>query len=296
MCWQWRRFDPQVGVVSHISTGPGGSILFAGDTGVAVYQRIQPELRLEGVVDLISGEVSDGSEPVVLTVDRNAIRVDLAVIAPTLTARQISYRYRLEGADQDWRLMPALALGGKQASISYAGLPGGVYTFTVAAATYALDFSPEISFALYVLSRPPELYLDTATVAGQVAQQTGLLQSYVGESIQMQLSGADDQLEPLTYRYRIEGRGSGWTETTESTISFTVSAAGTYTFVALALDDEGQSSLPVGAQILVSERETEQGPRRLPVETIAAVMGVLAVAFIGSAVVLMVRRQRRERW
>lgn len=295
-CWDWHRFEPQVGAVSQITAGPEGSVLFAGDAGIALYRPNRPDLRLEGVVNLISGEVSDGREPVVLTTGRNAMRVDLVAVAPTLTARQISYRYRLEGADEDWRFAPARSLGGKQASIVYAGLPGGVYTFSVAARTDALDYGPEISLAVYVLSRSPELVLDTATVAGRPAEQPGALRSYVGQPVQFRLSSIDDQLEPLTLRYRIEGLGDNWTETIDSEISFTLSAAGTYTLVAMAVDDEGQSSPPIGSQIVVSERKKAEDSTGLSVETIAAGMGVLAALFICTAVVLIIRRRRRESW
>jgi ligand-binding sensor domain-containing protein len=294
--WDWRRFEPQVGVVSQIAAGPDGSVLFVGDAGVALYRPILPDLRLDGVVNLITGEVADGREPVVLTVGRSAMRVDLIVVAPTLSARQLSYRYRLEGFDDDWRVLPADALGGKQASIAYAGLPAGVYTFTVAARTNALDYSPDVGFALYVLSRPPELSLDGATIAGRPAESPGTLQPYIDQPIQIQLSGGDDQLEPLIYRYRIEGLGDGWTETTQPLISFTLSAADTYTFVAMALDSEGQSSPLVGSQITVSEREEAERSSPLPVGSLAAGLGVTSALLIGMAIWLLIKRRRRESW
>jgi hypothetical protein len=222
--------------------------------------------------------------------------VDVVAVAPTLTARQISYHYRLEGIDEDWRLVPARSVGGKNASFVYAGLPGGAYTFTVAARTDALDSSPYISFTVHVLSHPPELFIDTAAIAGRPAEQPGILMPFVEQPIQFRLTGDDDQVEPLTYRYRIEGLGDGWTETTRTEISFTLSAAGTYTFVALAVDDEGQSSTLVGSHIVVSEREEIADSTSLPLEAIAAGLGVLAVIFIGSAVALTIRRRRRERW
>lgn len=295
-CGNWVRFEPQVGAVSQITAGPDGGVLFVGDAGIALYQRNPPDFRLEGVANLITGEVADGREPVILTIGRNAVRIDLTTIAPMLATRELAYRYRLEGADEGWRLMPGHALGGKQASITYAGLPGGVYTFTAAARTDVLDSSPEISFTLYVLSRPPKLFLGEASVAGRPAEQPGTLQSYVDQPVRIHLSSGDDQPEPLAYRYKIEGLGDGWTETTSSEISFTLSAAGTYTFVAMALDSEGQSSDLVGSQIKVSEREQVQASTRLPVESIAAGMGALAVLFIGTAILLMIRRKRRESW
>lgn len=295
-CGDWVRFDPEVGVVNQIAAGADGSVLFVGEAGVALYRPSTPELRLESVTNLITGEVVDGVEPIVLTMGRNAVRIDLTTASPMLPARDLSYRYRLEGADEGWRLAPAHSLGGKQASISYAGLPGGVYTFTAAARTAALDSSSEISFTLYVLSRSPELSLDRATVAGRPAEQPGTLESSVGQPIQIRLGGNDDQREPLTYRYRIEGLGDGWTETASAEVSFTLSAAGTYTFVAMALDSEGQPSEQVGAHINVTDPENVQAPSQLPVESIAAGMGVLAVLLIGSAIVLIVRRRRRESW
>jgi hypothetical protein len=287
-------FEPQVGVVNLISGGPEGSVLFAGDAGVGLFNPAPPDLRLEGVFNLITGEASDGSEPIVLTLGRNAIRIDLVAVAPTLNTRQISYRYRLEGVDEDWRLAPARSLGGNQAAITYAGLPGGTYTFTVAARTDALEASPEISFTLFVLSRPPRLSVDRATVAGRPAERSGALRALVGQPIHFQLSGGDDQTEPLTYRYRIEGLRDGWTTTTRSEISFTLSAAGTYTFVAMALDEQGQASEPIGSQISVSARGNVQTSPRLPPEVLAAGLSLLAVFFIGSAILLRVRRRRRE--
>jgi ligand-binding sensor domain-containing protein len=295
-CGNWVRIQPNVGVVSRITAGPDGDIVFAGDAGVALYQPESPDLRLEGVTNLITGEAMDTSEPVILTLGRNAVRINLTAIAPTLAARQLSYRYRLEGADNRWWLAPAYALGGREASVSYAGLPGGVYTFTAAIRTDALDYSPDISFTIYVLSRPPELFLDQAMIAGRPAERPGTLQSYVDQPIQIQLSSNDDQPESLTYRYRIEGLGDNWTETTSSEISFTLSTAGIYTFVAIALDGEGQSSELVGSQIEVSGQAQVRASNRLPVELIAAGLGVLAVLFIGSAVVLTVSRKRRESW
>jgi hypothetical protein len=293
--WDWRRFEPQVGVVSRIAAGPEGSVFFAGDIRVALYQQRRPELRLDGVVNLITGERVDGREPVVLTVGRNAMRVELSAIAPALASDELSYRYRLQGFD-DWRVLPARALGGKQASITYAGLPGGVYAFTAAARTDALDYGPELSFALYVLSRPPELFLDQATVAGRPVEQPGALRAYVEQPLQFQLSSGDDQGGALTYRYQIQGLGQGWTETTRSEISFTLSAAGTFTFVALALDDEGQASLPVGAQITVSTRETVERTGALPVQALAGGLLLLALLFIGAAIRLIVKRRQRESW
>jgi hypothetical protein len=296
LCGEWHSFEPGVGVVSQISAGPEDSILFAGDAGIALYHPLLPDLRLEGVENLVTGEVFDGSEAVVVPIGRNAIQIDLVTIAPTLSDRQISYRYRLEGTDEDWRVAPARALGGKRASITYAGLAGGVYTFTAVARTDFLDASPEVGFPLIVVSRPPELVLDDASVAGRIAELKGLVRSYVGQPVQFQLTSGDDQLEPLTYRYQVRGLGDGWTETIGSEISFTLSAAGIYTFVAMAVDDEGQSSPLVSSRIVVSERPQDQGSTGLPVQTIAAAMGVVAVIFIVSAIVLVIRRRRRESW
>jgi ligand-binding sensor domain-containing protein len=296
MCGERRLFEPRVGAVSRVAAGPDGSVLFAGEAGVALYQPERPDLRLEDAVNAITGEATERGEPVVLTIGRNAVRADLAVVAPTWPARQISLRYRMEGVGRDWRVVPARALGGKQASITYAGLAGGVYTFTFAARTEDLDSSPEESLSVYVLSRPPRLFIDTATVAGRPVEQLGSWQSQAGQPIAIRLNGDDDQPAPLTVRYRIEGLGDDWTETTAAEISFTLTAGGTYTFVATALDDEGQSSPLVAAQIVVTEGEQGEGSSGLPVEAIAAGMGVLAVFFIGSAILLMLRRRRRESW
>ncbi len=293
--WDWRRFEPQVGVVSHVSAGPEGSVFFAGDAGVALYQGIAPELRLDSVDNLITGETVSGREPVVLTIGRNAAQVDFSAIAPELTESQLSYRYRLEGWD-DWRIIPARALGGKQALVSYAGLPGGTYTFTVSARTTALDYSSEASFPLYVLSRPPEVFLSQATVAGRPVEQVGALQAYVEQPIQLLLGSSDDEAETPTYRYQIKGLSEGWTETTRSEISFTVSSAGTFTFVAVALDGERQESSPVGAQIIVRESVQAEQASSLPTGAIAVVLGVLALLFITIGIALFVRRKRRESW
>ncbi len=295
-CWDWSRFEPGVGPVRQIAAGPDNSVLFAGDGGLVLYHPNPPDLRLEQVVNLITGEAADGQEPVVLTIGRNALRVDLVTLAPTLPDRQISYRYRLEGVDEDWRIAPARSLGGKRPSITYAGLAGGVYTFTAAARTQALDYGPEISFSVVVASRPPELFLARVAVAGRPAEQPGAVRSTIEQPIQIELSSGDDQPEPLTYRYQIEGLSDGWTETTRSEISFTLSAAGTYTFVAMALDGEGQASALVGSQIIVSEGGKADDSMQLPVETVAAGMGALAVLFIGTAVILILRRRRRESW
>jgi ligand-binding sensor domain-containing protein len=292
----WQRLDPQVGNVSRIGPGPGGSVLIAGDESLALYRGAPPLLRLNGVLNLMTGETQDVSEPVALPLGRNAIRIDLSIIAPTLTEEQLSYQYRLAGYDDGWHHIPARALGGKQASISYAGLPGGAYTFTVAARTQALDYSPPLSFSLYVVSHSPELSLDRAAVAGEVVDPPGSLETYVQQPVQIQLHGTDDQWEPLIYRYRIEGLGSGWTETLSSDISFTLSSAGTFTFMAMALDAEGQSSPPVGAQIVVNERPTQEPSGGLPLQTFAVLLAGLAVLFIGAAIVLIIRRRRRESW
>ncbi len=293
--WDWRRFEPQVGVVSHVTAGPGGSVFFAGNAGVALYQERAPELRLDSVVNLISGEAVYKREPVVLTIGRNAAQVRLSAIAPTLTENQLSYRYRLQGWD-DWRVLPARALGGKQAFVSYAGLPGGAYTFTISARSAALDYGPGVSFPLYVLSRPPGLFLSQATVAGRPVEQTGALQAYVEQPIQFLLSSSDDEAGMLTYRYQIEGLGEGWTETTRSEISFTVSSAGTFTFVAVALDSEGQASSPVGAQIIVRESVPAKPASSLPAGAIAGGLGALSLVFITIAIMLIVKRKRRESW
>jgi ligand-binding sensor domain-containing protein len=296
MCGDRRLFEPGVGAVRRIAAGPGESVLLAGEAGIALYQPERPNLRLDSAVNLITGEVTASGEPAVLTIGRNAIRMDVSALAPTWPARQIFYRYRLEGSDEDWRLVPARSLGGKRAAVNYAGLAGGVYTFTVVARTEELDASPEESLPLYVLSRPPKLFIDTATVAGRPVEQLGSLQSQVGQPIAIRLSADDDQSAPVTIRYRIEGLQDDWTETTRSEISFTVAAGGTFTFVARALDVEGQSSPLVASQIVVSERAQDRGSTGLPVETIAAGMGLLAVLFIGSAILLVIRRRRRESW
>ncbi len=293
---QWRAFAPGVGLVSRIGPGPAGSLLFSGETGVALYRPRAPGLRLDGVTHLAAGKTFDGRDPVVLTLGRDAIRIDLTAIAPTLSAQQLAYRYRLEGFDLDWRLIPASALGGKQAALTYAGLPGGVYTFTAAARSDALAYGPSVQFSLRVISRPPRLVLDGAAVAGRPVEHPGALRAYVSQPIQFRLSANDDQLTPLAYRYRVEGLGEGWTDTLGAEISFTLSAAGVYTFVAQAVDDEGQSSAPVGAQIVVSEWPAARQSRQLPVGTIAAGMGVASAVFIGMAVLLIVRRKRRESW
>jgi hypothetical protein len=296
MCGDRRLFEPGVGALGRIAVGPGGSILLAGEAGIALYQPEAPDLSLDSAVNLIPGEAIESGEPAVLTIDRNAIRMDVSALAPTWPARQISYRYRLEGSDEDWRLVPAASLGGKRASINYAGLAGGVYTFTIVARAEELDSSPEESLSLYVLSRPPQLFIDTATVAGRPVEQLGSFQSQVGQPIAIRLSPDDDQLVPVTIRYRVEGLQDDWTETTRSEISFTVAAGGTFTFVAQALDDEGQSSPLVASQIVVSESAQDGGSTGLPVETVATGLGLLAVLFIGSAILLFLRRRRRESW
>ena len=293
--WDWRRFEPQVGLVNRVAAGPEGSVVFGGDVRVALYQGAQPDLRLGDVVNLMTGEVIDEREPVVLTLGRNAVQIDMVTVAPALASPQLSYRYRLEGFD-DWRLLPAHALGGKRASITYAGLPGGVYTFTAAARTDALNYSPEVSLRLQVLSRPPQLFLEQATVAGRPAGQPGALRAYVEQPIQIRLGSDDDQAGSLTWSYQIEGLGGGWTETTHSEISFTLSAAGTFTFVAIALDGEGQASPPVASQIVVNERVKAERSSALPVGVIAAGLGMLSLLFIGIAIRLIIRRRRRESW
>jgi hypothetical protein len=293
--WDWRRFEPQVGVVNRVTAGPDGSVFFAGSTGVALYQPGAPELRLDSVDNLISGEELDGREPVVLTIGRNSMQMNVAVIAPTLTEDQLSYRYRLQGWD-DWRVVPARALGGKQAFVAYAGLTGGTYTFTMSARNAMLDYGPEVSFPLYVLSRPPQVFLDQASVAGRPVEQTGALQAYVEQPIQFRLSSSDDQAGRPTFRYQIEGLEEGWTETVSSEISFSVSSAGTFTFVAVALDGEGQESPPVGAQIVVRERLPEERGSSLPTGAIAGGLGALSLFFIVIAIMLIVRRRRRESW
>jgi ligand-binding sensor domain-containing protein len=295
-CGEWTRFAPEVGAVTGITAGPDGSVLFVGDGGVASYHPYAHELQVDSVTNLITDETLDPSAPVVLTMGRNAVRIDLATAAPMLTEDDLYYRYRLEGADEGWRLAPAHSLGGKLASVTYAGLPGGVYTFTAATRSGALDYSREVTVALYVLSRPPALLLDQATVEGRPADRPGTLESRIGQPVQIRLASNDDQPEQLTYRYRIEGLGDNWTETTSAEVSFTLSAAGTYTFVAVALDSEGQTSEQVGTQINVSDPNEVQRSFRLPVEAMAAGMGVLAALLIGSAIVLMVRRRRRESW
>jgi ligand-binding sensor domain-containing protein len=295
-CGDWYEFDPGVGVVSNIGPGPAGGIVIAGTDGVALYHPGPPELRLEGIVDLSSEKVSDGNEPVVLTVGGNAIRIDLVTVAPTLSPRQISYRYLLEGVDKAWHFVPAGVLGGKQASITYAGLAGGAYTLTVAAHNDALDYSPPISFPVYVTSRPPDLMLARVEIAGRPRQGMGVLQAYVEQPIQIQLSSADDQARPLTYRYQIQGLNDLWTTTRRSEISFTLSSAGIYTFVAEALDGEGQSSPAVGSQIVVQEIPVAQEPGGFPMQTIAIGLGILAVLFIGAAGLITVRRRRRVSW
>jgi hypothetical protein len=64
----------------------------------------------------------------------------------------------------------------------------------------------------------------------------------------------------------------------------------------MALDSEGQSSELVGSQIRVNERQQAETSTELPVESIAVGLGILAILFIGSAIVLIVRRKRRESW
>jgi ligand-binding sensor domain-containing protein len=296
VCDSWVRFEPQIGLITDIAAGPAASLVFIGDAGVALYQPSQPELKLDGVTNLITGDEVDGSEPVILTLGQNAARIDLLTNAPKLPDREISYRFRMEGIDAGWRLTPATLLGGKQASITYADLPDGVYTFTAVAQSNTLDASPELSLTLLVLSRPPKLFLEGASVAGRPVEEPSKLHSFVEQPIQIHLAGSDDQLQPTTFRYRIEGLGDNWSETTTSEISFSLSSAGTYTFVALALDGDEQSSYPVASQIVVSDREPIQDSTQLPIGTIAAGLAVLAVLFIGSAIVLIIRRRQRESW
>jgi hypothetical protein len=127
-------------------------------------------------------------------------------------------------------------------------------------------------------------------------EEPSKLHSFVEQPIQIHLAGSDDQLQPTTFRYRIEGLGDNWSETTTSEISFSLSSAGTYTFVAIALDGDEQSSYPVASQIVVSDRELAQDSTQLPIGAIAAGLAVLAVLFIGSAIVLIIRRRQRESW
>jgi hypothetical protein len=118
----------------------------------------------------------------------------------------------------------------------------------------------------------------------------------VDQPIQIRLHSVDDQRAPLAYRYRIQGQNETWTETTHAEISFTLSSAGTYTFVAAAVDGEDQASSLVGSQITVAEREADSDSSQFPVEIVAAALGLLAVLFIGAAIQMIIRRQRRESW
>jgi hypothetical protein len=296
VCTDWHSFEPGVGVLSRIAAGPEGSVLFLGDAGVALYQPRPPQLRLDGVVNPITQEAFDGQAPVVLTAGRNALRVDLTTLAATLPANDLAYRYRLAGVDPGWRLLTANAAQGKQVSISYAGLAGGVYTFTAAARAGTLDYSPAITFALYVLSQPPSVFLQNVTVGERPVAYSEPWQAFIEQPIWVEMRGSDDQGGRVAYRYRVEGANQGWTETNQSEISFTLSAAGTYTFSVVAVDGEGQVSEVAGAPIIVREREVASSARRLPMQAIAIGMGLIGVLFIGSAVVLMVRRRQRESW
>jgi hypothetical protein len=293
---RWQRFEPQVGVVDYIAAGPGDGVLVAGTAGVALYDGRAPDLRIEQVVNVITGETADRRAPLVLTLGQDAVRIDLLAAAPTLSVRQLYYRYRLEGIDQAWRIVPAPALGGKRAALTYAGLPGGVYTFTAAAGNDVLDYGPGLSVTLYVLSRPPQLFLDRVTVAGRPVEEPSHVQAYVAQPLQFRLSGADDQLTPLTYRYQIQGLDDVWTETLKSDIAFTLTNAGTFTFVAAALDGEGQSSMPVGAQIVVREREVVQRSGGFPIELLVIILAGGAVLLLGGAAWLAIQRRRRESW
>jgi hypothetical protein len=69
-----------------------------------------------------------------------------------------------------------------------------------------------------------------------------------------------------------------------------------FTFVAVALDGEGQKSSPVGAQIVVRERLPVERGSSLPTGAIAGGLGALSLFFIVIAIMLIVRRRRRESW
>jgi len=75
-----------------------------------------------------------------------------------------------------------------------------------------------------------------------------------------------------------------------------LSAVGTYTFVAKAVDGEGQSSTWVGSQIVVNAKEQAGRSSSLPVESIAVGLGLLSVLLIAMALLLIARRKRRESW
>jgi hypothetical protein len=237
----------------------------------------------------------------VLTVDRAVFQVDLTAIAPELSPHDLIYRYRLDGYEQDWHILPGRLVesNGKQTTIRYAGLPSGDYTLVATVRNSALDYSEALLQEIHVLDRPPQLSLMGIKVAGEPVEETGSFQVWADQSVAFELATEGDDASSVSYQYRIEGITSTWQVTTSSVISFTPTAVGTYTFTARALDKEGQPSRPVGAHMIVQQWQEpkKEGEGGLSLVTIVIVVGaaIVVLAIVG-LLVRRIMRRRRESW
>ncbi len=299
--WDWRPFAPGVGPIQQISQGPDDTVLFVGETGLALYEPALPALRLDRAVNLFTGVTVTGTEPLVLTVDRAVFQVDLTALAPELSPRDLVYRYRLDGHEPDWQALPGTLAesNGKRATIRYAGLPAGDYTLVATVRNSALDYGEMLRQEIHVLSRPPQLALERIEVAGEPVEETGSFQVWAGQPVAFELAVEGDSGSSVSYQYRIEGITSTWQVTMSSLISFTPTVVGTYTFTARALDQEGQPSRPVGAHMIVQEwQEPEaEGEGGLSLVTIGIGAAVLVVVIVLAILVARrIMRRRRESW
>lgn len=138
------------------STGTGGKLYFAGFPGAAVTNPAYIE-RKETEASLVFTDVKIGDRSALSPTQRQANAYDLAHdenMAVTFSALDFSnpdgvkYRYKLEGLDSDWHILPRASR-----TINFAALPPGTFTLLVESAAERGSWSsPSVSLSINVAS------------------------------------------------------------------------------------------------------------------------------------------------
>jgi len=244
-----------------ISVNPDGSLSFGTDLWTTRYVPAPPQVRIERLVSLADGQIFLPAAGLRLENRQRSVQIEFSALAPWTSPRDLTYRYRLAGAEAGWRFLDNPTREAPAAAVQYAELAPGAYTFEVAAGNRDLDYSAVASLAFVVRSAAPAVSLAAAAVDGAPAEIAGgdltLAPRFLPTPRRVALAVAlNDDLDPApALFYRLDRPGQPGTlqpAASNAGVSLTLaSAPGAYVLALLGEDREGNRSPELAVHITV---------------------------------------------
>ena len=143
--------------VHTVALTPEGHILFGTDLWFTRYipSTHPPQVRIDRIITLEDNKTYESPRSVLIPYNRDTIRIEFSARDLPTRAKDIAYRYKLEGWDPTWNTLENRLAQVKSDYVEYADLqPAHTYTFYIAAGNALLDYSLPVSFTLTVQDYP----------------------------------------------------------------------------------------------------------------------------------------------